>query len=123
MNSHRDWLATLSPGVQALAEDWPEAARRILPLMAVFDRPDSSIREVPHGRRVTDWRPRVGIEQEAFAALLAPETRPFLEEWYQDAGEMNPAAQEFRRVLERALGEPLATHLAKSCEPASASDG
>lgn len=106
----RDWLATMSPGVQRLLHGRPLFEQRILPLMNVFDVPGNSLRTVPFGERVARWQPWSGIEREAFDALLAVENRSFLRDWYGAwLGELNPAAEEFRQILERAIGEPLPT--------------
>jgi hypothetical protein len=83
----------------------------ILRLMEVFDRVDSSFRQVETFGQAGRWLPITDVERNAFAALVAPENRGALKTWYSSGSSLNPHADLFRRVLERAIGEdlPLAT--------------
>jgi len=46
--------------------------------------------------------------RETFQRLTSRELRPALRKWYRHGqGEMNPAASEFHRLLERTIGEEL----------------
>ena len=80
---------------------------KVLIWLDVFSRPDSSFRKVRSEDDVRDWLPCTEDEREAFEALIALENRVALKNWYSQFESLNPTADAFRRVLERAAGEPL----------------
>lgn len=83
------------------------AQDKILSLMSVFDRIDSTGRQIENEAEAFRWRPAEGMEKEAFDALIALENRPALKEWYASIPAINPHAELFRRVLERATSDCL----------------
>jgi len=80
---------------------------RILVWMDVFSRPDSSFRAVRSEEDVRGWQPQSQGEQEVFGELVAIENRKSLKMWYAQFPDLNPSADAFRRILERAIGEEL----------------
>ncbi len=80
---------------------------KILLWLDVFSRPDSSFRTVRSEEDVKEWQPQTDEEQKAFDALIAKENRGLLKAWYAQFPSINPTADAFRRILERAIGKKL----------------
>jgi len=79
----------------------------ILLWLDVFTKPQSSFREVETAEDANVWEPQGDEEKEAFAKLVANENRELLKAWYARHDYLNPAADLFHQVLERAIGERL----------------
>lgn len=75
--------------------------------MEVFDRIDSSIRQINSPQQALEWRPKTKLEQEAITRLTAVENRSALKIWYGQFPTINPTAEIFRQILERFIGEEL----------------
>jgi len=76
-------------------------------LMEVFDSVDYSLRQFEYLGQFDTWQPMTQKEQKAFNALTAKENRDALKVWYSVLTSLNPVADQFRRILERAVGEEL----------------
>ncbi len=85
--------------------DWRDD--KILLWIDVFSRPDSSFRRVRSEEDVKEWRPETDRERIAFEGLIAEESRLSLKAWYSTLSSVNPTADAFRRILERAIGEKI----------------
>jgi hypothetical protein len=75
--------------------------------MDIFGRSDSSIRQIKSSEQAQAWRPETEIEQEAFSLLTSKENRVELKKWYLQISTINPLAEMFRQILERAINEKL----------------
>jgi hypothetical protein len=80
---------------------------QIRELMAVFDTANSSLREIDLPGGPCEWRPRNDGEKAAFSALTNRENRQALKAWYAGIPSINPMADAFRKILERAIGDEL----------------
>ena len=83
------------------------AEDKIMWLLSAFDKPQSSFFNCYYRGDLSCWQPTTPEEKEAFAELIAPANREALKEWYTRLHSINPGAEAFRRVLERAVGEEL----------------
>jgi hypothetical protein len=80
---------------------------KILLWLDIFSRPDSSFRKVRSEEDVREWQPQSKLEREAFEALIADENRHQLKAWYAQFPSINPAAEAFRQILQKAIKEEL----------------
>jgi len=80
---------------------------QIRKLMEVFDRIDSSLRRIETLEQAKQWLPNKNDEKSAFDALTSEENRMSLKAWYAGAHALNPRADLFRQILERAINEKL----------------
>ncbi len=76
-------------------------------LMEVFSCVDSSLRQFEYLQQLDSWHPATEKERAAFDALTAVENRAALKVWYSSFPSINPVADKFRHILERAIGEEL----------------
>ena len=83
------------------------AQQQIISLIEVFDRVDSSFRQAASDEQALMWCPSKGREEQAFRDLVAPYNREALKNWYASISAINPQADRFRIVLERATGDSL----------------
>ncbi len=79
----------------------------IMWLMSAFDKPDASFFECYYRGDLSTWTPRTEQEKLAFSKLTDPENREALKQWFSRSSAINPGAEAFRRILERAIGEKL----------------
>ncbi len=80
---------------------------KILLLIGVFDGNESSLRQIRSEEQAREWRPNTEAEQKAFEELTSKENRELLKAWYLNITSINPTADRFRRILERAIGEEI----------------
>jgi hypothetical protein len=79
----------------------------IIWLLSAFDKPAASFFECYYRGDLSAWKPTTREEIQAFAQLTAPENRQAVKEWYSKSSAINPGAEAFRAILERAVGEKL----------------
>ena len=75
--------------------------------MSAFDKPNSSFLECYYRGDLSTWTPSTDEERVAFSKLTAPENRDALKQWFSRSSAINPGAEAFRVLLERAIGEQL----------------
>jgi hypothetical protein len=85
----------------------PLTPDRIMWLLSAFDKQQSSFFIAYYRGDPSTWLPEGDEEKSSFAELTAPENRESLKQWYARREAINPGAEAFRRILERAVGEPL----------------
>jgi hypothetical protein len=85
--------------------NWKED--KILLLIDIFGKPQSSFREVKSVEDAKAWQPQSEEERNAWAELISKENRELLKAWYAIGSYLNPTADYFRRALEQAIGEEL----------------
>jgi hypothetical protein len=90
-----------------LTEIYGTDAKLILNLMEAFGWIDSSFRQVGTREEAERCVPGTEREKKEFAELAAMKNRSALKAWYAVGGPLNPHAELFRQVLERAIGEGL----------------
>lgn len=86
----------------------PWTDNKMMVLFDVFGNPRSSFFNSFFLGELATWKPGTKAEEEAFAALMAPENRRELRKWYSGySSSIDPMAEALRRILEREIGEPL----------------
>jgi hypothetical protein len=80
---------------------------RILLLIDIFGKPQSSFREVSSLQDAKTWQPQSQEERDAWEQLTSTENRELLKAWYARGSYLNPTADLFRHALEQTIGEML----------------
>jgi hypothetical protein len=94
-----------APGLREKGE--MSQSDKIMWLMSAFDKPNSSFLECYYRGDPSTWTPSTEEEKLAFSKLTAPENRHALKEWFSRSPAINPGAEAFKVILERAIGEKL----------------
>ena len=80
---------------------------KILFLIDVFTKPDSSFRLIKTEEDIEKWHPATEEERLAYESLIANENRELLKEWYAKRLWVAGPADLFRRLLEHGIGEKI----------------
>jgi len=80
---------------------------KIFWLLSTFDNPRSTFFNRYYRGDLSSWEPGTQEEKTAFSDLTAPVNRAALKAWYSSVSSINPGAEAFRQILERAINEAL----------------
>jgi hypothetical protein len=80
---------------------------RIMWLLSAFDNPRSSFFNCYYRGDLSSWEPETQEEKEAFGELTTIGNHTALKVWYAKLTSINPAAEAFRQILQKAIKEEL----------------
>ena len=83
------------------------AEKNILWLLSAFDSPRTLFFHHYYHGDLNTWQPQTREEKECFNQLTTPANRAALKAWYGKMPFINPVADAFRQLLEKAINENL----------------
>ena len=91
------------------------ADKNIMWLLSAFESPRTAFFHHYYQGDLDAWQPQTREEIEAFSQLTAPANRTALKVWYLKQFLINPVADAFRQILEKAINEELPLRTKSEC--------